>query len=35
MSSRIMDINTGLIQNAHNSPWLNNKNLINDLSKKK
>ena len=27
------NIDTGLIQNAFNSPWLNNKNFVNDISK--
>ena len=29
-----VDKTTGLIKNAHNSQWLNNKNLIKDLQKK-
>lgn len=29
-----VDNTTGLIKNAHNSPWLNKKNLIKDLKKK-
>ena len=27
------NIDNGLIQNAFNSPWLNNKNFVNDISK--
>ena len=27
------NLDTGLIQNAYNSPWLNNKNFVNDISK--
>ena len=29
-----VDKTTGLIKNAHNSQWLNNKNIIKDLKKK-
>ncbi len=29
-----LDSSTGVIKNAHNSQWLNNKNLINELKKK-
>ena len=29
----LVDKTTGLIKNAHNSQWLNNKNLIKDLKR--
>ena len=29
-----LDSSTGVIKNAHNSDWLNNKNLIRELKKK-
>ena len=35
MSSWINDKTTGLIKNAHNSPWLNNKPFKKDISRKK